>query len=184
MKRYVFVLTAAAISALCTTARSEITVTPSEPTIQDEVQVTVSRWTNTGGYHIDDMTVRVTGTFIQMDLFWSTPAPGTGVTMAFVLHERTHSLGQLSPGLYTVRATHHGIRGWGDSASFVVSDPEAGDGDCPDEGEEDSCGCICHLWPQMFAGKVCPFCGCGGQNNSDDESLFDRIRNRMSWLAW
>ncbi len=177
MKRYAWVVTA--ILALCTAAQGEISITPSEPTSQDEVQVTVSRWTNTGGYHIDDVTAQVVGNLIQLDLFWTTPSPGSIVTQAFVLHKRTLSLGQLSPGIYTVRVTHHGMRDGMESAFFTVSDS-------PAAGEDGTCDCICHRWPQMFAGRTCPFCGCAAQDAPDNgsDSLFDRLRNRMTLWPW
>lgn len=165
-----------AILAVCATTQGKISLTPSDPTANDEIEVTVSRWTNTGGYHIDDMTAHVFGSLIYVDLFWSVPSPGTPVTQACMLHEQTVSLGTLDAGMYKLRVTHRGMNVPAESTSFTVSPSQTAE---PDPTSEPACDCICHRWPQMFAGRVCPFCGCGDQDTPDDgtPSLLDRLHD-------
>lgn len=173
---------AAAILALCTTVQAAITITPSEPTDQDEIQVTVSHWTNTGGYSINNITTRVMGSLIQIDLFWTTPRPGSAVTQAFVQHQRTASLGRLSPGLYKVRVLHYGLSVPSESASFTVT---AGS-QAPNPQPNPHCDCFCHAWGHLFRSGACPLCGCSGLDIPDysTPNPFDLFRNRLPLLPW
>lgn len=177
MRRYGHVLAAAAVLALGVAARGEITITPSEPTEQDAVHVTVSRWTNTGGYNIENVTTAIMDSLIQVDLFWTTPRPGAPVTQALVHHKRTVSLGTLRPGLYKMLVAHRGLSVPSESASFTVS---AG----PPTDANPVCDCFCHRWPEYFAGRTCPYCGCPGQpaQNPGRPTLLDRLHKLLSLL--
>lgn len=175
MRRQAWIVTA--LLALGTAAQAEIAVTPSQPTLEDEVRVKVSHWTNTGGYHIDAAEARILGGLIYIDLFWTVPGPGTPVTQAFVLHERTVALGELDAGRYTVRVTHHGLNVPAESVSFTVSRDQTPE-------PEPACDCKCHLWTRFFTGRPCPFCPCDGQDPIDDgtPSLLRRLQDLMSRL--
>ena len=184
MKRHAASLLA--ILVLGVAAQAEITITPSEPTTDDEIQVTVSRWTSTGGYAINGMTFRMLGDTIYVDIFWRTPGFGEAVTQATVLHEETESLGKLAAGVYKVLVTHRGLNALTESASFAVSADQNAE---PDPVTEPACDCICHRWPQFFAGRVCPLCGCSGEEEEQQPapaieipSFFNRPQNLN--IAW
>ena len=112
-----------------------------------------------------------------VDLFWTTPSPGTPVTHALVHHKRTVSLGTLRPGLYTLWITHRGLNAPSESTSFTVTAGSTG-------GVEPACDCFCHRWPQLFAGRTCPYCGCPAPpaQNPGLPSLFDRLRDLLTLL--
>ena len=174
-----------AILTLGVAARADISITPSEPTPDDEIQITVSRWTSTGGYNINGTTCRMLGDTIYLDLYWRTPGFGEIVTSAIVLHEETESVGKLAAGMYKVSVTHLGLNAPTESASFTVSLNQSAE---PAPSEEPICDCICHRCPQFFAGRACPFCGCVGPEPEAPESgipsFFSHLLNLNITLPW
>jgi len=182
MKRHALVVLA--LLTLGATAQANITITPTEPTPDDEVEVTVSHWTNTGGYRIDAMTCRILGNTIYLDLYWETPSLGSVVTQATVLHEQTRSLGKLAPGTYTVRVSHRNLNALGESADFTVAQEQDAEAPEPDGPSAFPSDCICQRWPQFFAGRTCPFCGRTVEEQTDGgfPSLF--VHPQHLTLSW
>ena len=106
---------------LAVTTWVEISFTPSMPTPQDEVVVTIAGWKQVADYVADHVEVRTEGREIFVDIYWiSGPLPPN----LWVLknYEITRSLGTFEPGTYTVHVTNRGMIGGGAWAIFTVRD--------------------------------------------------------------
>jgi hypothetical protein len=204
MKR--MLLMGLAILGFAISCEGDIIVSPSAPTSVDSVKITVYASVGSGGYAINDVTARVDANTITLDVFWSVPGPGAMVTLMFEEHGFAKWVGRLPPGTYTVEVIHH-VLGRTESASFIVTPGNPGSAPPADPAEgidslaiilqrnsrhiislpvssPPSCDCFCHKWPQLFAGRACPFCGCGGQStpSTGTGSLMDRMRGQFAAL--
>lgn len=183
-------------------------ISPAEPTPEDEIILTISRWANTGGYSLEITDVRIEGDEIWVDFVLHCPGPSAFVTHAFTRNDDSASLGRLEPGTYTLYTSQDG-GAYGAALTFTVY-VEAPDGSSENSPDDDSgidegvaqghvpplvinvpaqtCDCICHRWPALFSGRPCPFCGCDpgyssdANNSSGAGTLLDSLRQRIADL--
>lgn len=129
---------------------SQVSITPAQPTSEDDVVATVSGWKTDSRYEVDDTHVQRTGSTVRLDIYWHlrpTPTPTVGnsaghssqqglgtidqlqdttVTLYDVPHfegapyQVTESLGTFSAGVYTLYVTNHGEVPGSASMTFTV----------------------------------------------------------------
>ena len=128
---------------------SRVSITPAQPTSEDDVVATVSGWKTDSRYEVDYANVQRTGNDVRLDVYWHLrPAPmsslGNGgrpvavggasgrqsatVTVYDVAHfegapyQVTESLGTFSAGTYTLHVTNHGEVPGTAAMTFTVRD--------------------------------------------------------------
>ena len=97
---------------------SEVRVSPTTPTTASVVWITVCGWKPGADCQVYGRNVRVDGTVIWIDLYWTTLGMGGG---AFTEYEYPVLVGMLDPGTYTVNATNHGALEGNGTTTFTVS---------------------------------------------------------------
>jgi hypothetical protein len=98
--------------------RTELTVTPSNPTASDPVSLEVSCWMPASNYMVDQADLKIRGRQITLTLDWV--CQGIGF-QAFTWRTHTQSLGTFEPGMYMVRVTNEGAASGTTTTSFRVS---------------------------------------------------------------
>jgi hypothetical protein len=76
-----------------------ISVSPTNPTPNDSISVTVSGWKPATNYSIQRSVANVVGRTIMIDIYWQNPGCGGQVVTNYT---RTESIGKRSSGAYTV----------------------------------------------------------------------------------
>jgi hypothetical protein len=106
---------------------SNVTVSPSNPTTQTPVTVTVTGNAPATNYHLDSVNRWQLGNFIFLDMYWSSTDNGG---MALVPYTHDESLGTLAAGNYTVyvRSFYNSLVRESKSVSFSVSKATSGSG--------------------------------------------------------
>ena len=102
------------------TARTELAVTPADPSPSDEVTLEVSCWMPASNYRVDQADLQVRGRQITLTLTWVNQGIGF---QAFNWRKHSESLGKLDPGLYVVHVSNKGAASGNASMSFRVSAP-------------------------------------------------------------
>lgn len=87
------------------TGRPKVTVTPSDPTTMDAIQVEVKCWVPSSSYGVDDADITRQGNRITLDLHWT----GSGIgAQAYTWQTYTTSLGSLTAGTHVLNVWNSG----------------------------------------------------------------------------
>jgi len=99
---------------------SDVTVSPTNPTTQTPVTVTVTGNAPATNYHLDHVDRSQIGNFIFLDMYWTSTDNGG---MVLVPYTHDESLGTLAAGRYTVyvRSYYNSLIRQTESVSFSVS---------------------------------------------------------------
>lgn len=139
-----------------------VSIAPADPDSSEEVSVTISGWKPASNYVLDRTVLRITGTFVMLDMYWHSEGIGAQVVTPY---ETTKYLGKLDAGTYTVL-----VKSWlsgrfceSTSKMFTVTAPASSS-----PGSTCSCGWWClRFWPWWG----CLRCGCGGSSTSNSSSF-------------